>query len=68
MWREDGLYDIDVVLYHNQRPRVQGGGSAIFMHVARAGYAPTEGCIALARGDLMMLVARLRKGAAVVVR
>ena len=68
MWREDGLYDIVVVLDHNQRPRVQGGGSAIFMHVARAGYAPTEGCIALARGDLMMLVARLRKGAAVVVR
>lgn len=67
MWRDDGLYDLVVVLDHNQRPRVQGGGSAIFMHVARPGYLPTEGCIALAVRDLRMLVARLKPGARIVV-
>ena len=30
------LYDIVVVLGHNDRPRVRGRGSAIFMHVAQA--------------------------------
>jgi L,D-peptidoglycan transpeptidase YkuD (ErfK/YbiS/YcfS/YnhG family) len=39
----DGLYDVVVVLGHNQRPRIRAGGSAIFMHVARPGYLPTGG-------------------------
>ena len=43
------LYDLIVVLDHNRRPRRQGGGSAIFLHVAGEGYPPTAGCIALQR-------------------
>ena len=58
LWREDGLYDLIVVLSHNARPRVRGGGSAVFMHVARPGYAPTEGCIALRRDHLLRLLQR----------
>ena len=58
LWRTDRLYDVVVVLSHNTRPRVRGGGSAIFMHVARAGYAPTEGCIALRREHLLAAAAR----------
>jgi L,D-peptidoglycan transpeptidase YkuD (ErfK/YbiS/YcfS/YnhG family) len=65
LWRQDGLYDVVVVLGHNQRPRVRGGGSAIFMHVARPGYAPTEGCIALQRGHLLRVLERLDRGASV---
>jgi len=57
LWRDDGLYDIIVVLAVNTMPRVQGLGSAIFMHVARPDYAPTAGCIALARPDLLRLLA-----------
>jgi L,D-peptidoglycan transpeptidase YkuD (ErfK/YbiS/YcfS/YnhG family) len=57
LWRPDGLYDVVVVLNHNARPRVQGAGSAIFMHLARPGYRPTEGCVALSRRHLLMLLA-----------
>ncbi len=62
MWREDGLYDVVVVSSFNILPRVQGLGSAIFLHVARPGYLPTEGCIALAKADLVRLLSRLRAG------
>ena len=55
--REDHLYDIVVVLAYNVRPRARGRGSAIFMHLARAGYAPTEGCVDLSDGDLRRLLA-----------
>ena len=65
MWRDDGLYDLVVVLEHNQRPRLRNGGSAIFIHVARSGYQPTEGCIALSARDLELLLGKLAKGAAV---
>jgi len=56
MWRQDQLYDIVVVLGYNDRPRVRGRGSAIFLHVARPNLAPTEGCIALRRSDLGKLI------------
>lgn len=52
LWRDDSVYDLIVVLDYNIRPRRRGAGSAIFMHVARPGYLPTEGCIALRADDL----------------
>lgn len=56
LWREDGIYDILVVLGHNDDPPVPGRGSAIFLHAARSGYLPTEGCVALAIDDLRALL------------
>ncbi len=67
MWRDDRLYDIVVVLDQNTRPRKRFGGSAIFMHVARPGYTPTEGCIALGEKHLALVLARLGPGAAIMV-
>ncbi len=58
MWREDGLYDVVVILGHNDDPPVPGLGSAIFLHVARPDYGPTEGCVALALPDLLALLER----------
>jgi L,D-peptidoglycan transpeptidase YkuD (ErfK/YbiS/YcfS/YnhG family) len=57
--RADGLYDLIVEIDHNMRPRVAGRGSAVFIHVARPGFSPTAGCVALSRGDLQRLVLRL---------
>lgn len=56
MTREDGLYDVVVVLGHNDDPVVPGAGSAIFLHVARDDFGPTEGCVALALPDLLALL------------
>ena len=63
LWREDGLYDVVVVLGHNDDPPTPGAGSAIFLHCARLpDYAPTEGCVALARDDLLAVLARAGPG------
>jgi L,D-peptidoglycan transpeptidase YkuD (ErfK/YbiS/YcfS/YnhG family) len=62
MWRDDLLYDIVVVLAHNDDPPVPGLGSAIFLHIAKPDYAPTEGCVALARPDLEALLATAAPG------
>lgn len=59
MWRGDGLYDIVIVAGYNDRPRVQGRGSAIFVHVAgedASGLRPTEGCVALRLDALRLLI------------
>ena len=57
LWRRDGLYDLVGVLGWNDAPVVRGRGSAIFLHVARPDYAPTEGCVALSRADLLAALA-----------
>jgi len=59
MWRDDGLYDVVVVLGHNDDPVVPGAGSAIFVHVAAPDSAPTAGCVALAREDLLSILRAL---------
>jgi L,D-peptidoglycan transpeptidase YkuD (ErfK/YbiS/YcfS/YnhG family) len=68
MWRDDHLYDLVVVLGHNDDPVVPGMGSAIFLHLAKEGYAPTEGCVAVTRADLEALLAKAKPGDAVEIR
>ncbi len=57
LWRGDALYDVIGVLGWNDAPVQRGRGSAIFLHVARPGYAPTEGCVALTLRDVQALLA-----------
>jgi len=68
LWRDDGLYDLIVELGFNDDPVVPGMGSAIFLHVARAEYAPTEGCIALAEADLRAVLRLLGGGSVIEIR
>lgn len=67
LWREDGLYDLVVVLGHNDDPPVAPLGSAIFLHLAKPDYAPTEGCIALSRADLTAVLAQAAPGDALAI-
>jgi L,D-peptidoglycan transpeptidase YkuD (ErfK/YbiS/YcfS/YnhG family) len=66
--RADHLYDLIIEIDHNTRPRIAGRGSAVFIHVARDGFAPTAGCIALRRHDLQILAARLTRKTRIEIR
>lgn len=68
LWREDGIYDVIGVLGHNDDPPLANAGSAIFLHVARRNYEPTEGCVALALTDLLSYLASAKPGDAVVIQ
>ncbi len=57
LWRDDEIYDVIAVLGYNDAPPQAGAGSAIFLHVARQNYEPTEGCLALAREHLLIFLA-----------
>ena len=56
LWRNDGRYDLVAITGHNANPVVPGAGSAIFVHVAGAGYPPTAGCVAFALSDLQRIL------------
>ncbi|GGF80653.1 hypothetical protein GCM10007301_45940 [Azorhizobium oxalatiphilum] len=67
LWRDDRLYDLLLVIDHNTRPRVAGRGSAVFIHLARPGYRPTEGCVALKPADLRRLLTRLHRHTRIII-
>lgn len=56
LWRQDHVYDVIGILGWNDAPVLRGRGSAIFLHLARDDYAPTEGCVALALPDLLAVL------------
>ncbi|KAB0681443.1 L,D-transpeptidase family protein [Aureimonas leprariae] len=61
MRRADRLYDFVAVLDWNVRRRARGLGSAIFLHVAKEGFEPTAGCVALDPRDVVRLAPLLRR-------
>jgi L,D-peptidoglycan transpeptidase YkuD (ErfK/YbiS/YcfS/YnhG family) len=56
MWRADAVYDYVIEIGWNDRPVVKGRGSAIFFHLARPGFTPTEGCVAVSRADMLKML------------
>ncbi len=66
LWRDDDLYDIVLVLDCNFTRRRHSAGSAIFFHLSKADFAPTAGCVAVRRRDMLRLLDRLARRACVV--
>lgn len=66
--RDDDLYDLFIEIDHNTRPRAARRGSAVFIHVARRGFLPTAGCVALKKKDLARLLTQLGPKTQVVIR
>jgi L,D-peptidoglycan transpeptidase YkuD (ErfK/YbiS/YcfS/YnhG family) len=68
LWRADRLYDVFVEIGYNDDPVIPGKGSAIFLHCATDDYKPTEGCVALAKNDLLELLAEIGENTRITIR
>lgn len=60
--RADPLYDLVLTTDWNWPDARAGRGSAIFLHQWRRPLFPTEGCIAMARADLIWIANRAAPG------
>ena len=67
LYRKDNVYDIILVLNYNMKPIRKNKGSAIFIHVAKKDYKPTEGCIAIKKKELIKIIQNLKRKTKVVV-
>jgi L,D-peptidoglycan transpeptidase YkuD (ErfK/YbiS/YcfS/YnhG family) len=65
LFRDDHIYDIIVVLGYNDDPVFKGGGSAVFLHLARENYTPTEGCVAVSLPDMLLILGSVASGASI---
>ena len=61
LYRNDNIYDLIVVLDYNMNPIIKNKGSAIFIHIAKKNYTPTQGCIALSKIDLLKILNKINK-------
>ena len=52
-----------VEIDHNAGPRIAGRGSAVFLHLARADFSPTAGCVSMTKSSMLRLLRRLGRGA-----
>jgi L,D-peptidoglycan transpeptidase YkuD (ErfK/YbiS/YcfS/YnhG family) len=57
LWREDHVYDLILVVGHNDNPVIKGNGSAVFIHLCRPDLTPTHGCVALSQENLLQVLA-----------
>ena len=56
LYKTNNIYDIILVLNFNMQPIKKNKGSAIFIHIAKNSFEPTEGCVAIKRVELKKLV------------
>ena len=56
LWRDDHVYDVIVELSHNSDPIVPNLGSAVFFHLAREDFRPTEGCVAVSLEQMLKVL------------
>jgi len=62
LWRDDGAYDVVLVISHNDDPPVSGLGSAVFIHIAQPDDRQTLGCVALTPDVMIRLLRVARAG------
>ena len=60
LYRKDNTYDVLIVIEYNTKKIKPFKGSAIFIHLTK-NYSPTEGCIALKKNDLLILLKIINK-------
>ena len=65
LYRSENIYDIILVLNFNMNPVKKNKGSAIFIHVAKKNFQPTQGCVALDKSELIKMVKSIKKNTVV---
>jgi len=61
LYRKDDIYNLIIVLDYNMNPVTKNKGNAIFIHLAKKNYKPTQGCVGLKQNDLIKLIKMIKK-------
>ena len=61
LWLIEKIYDVVVVINYNLNPITKNKGSAVFLHLAKKNYLPTNGCVAINKKDMLFLIAKINK-------
>ena len=60
LYRKDNKYDLLIPVKYNEKKRIPGKGSCIFIHLTK-NYKPTAGCVALKKKDFLIMLRIIKK-------
>ena len=60
IYRKRNIYDIIIVINYNLKPIIKSKGSAIFLHISKKNFKPTEGCVAVSKKDMRLLLKKIK--------
>ena len=61
LWRKDNIYDVIIIIDYNLNPVIKNKGSAIFLHIAKQGYKPTNSCISVSKKNIKIIAFEINK-------
>ncbi len=61
LWRKENIYDVVIVIDYNLNPVIKNKGSAIFLHIVKKKYQPTNGCIAVSKKNIKLIASQINK-------
>jgi len=56
LYKRENVYDLFLLIKYNTRPVIKEKGSAIFLHIAKKNYQPTQGCVAISKKDFLKIL------------
>jgi L,D-peptidoglycan transpeptidase YkuD (ErfK/YbiS/YcfS/YnhG family) len=67
LWLKEKIYDVVVVINYNLKPVIKEKGSAIFLHIAKKNYQSTNGCIAIKKKDMLLLINKINNKTKIII-
>ena len=67
LWLKKKIYDVIIVINYNSKPIIKNKGSAIFLHIAKKNYKPTEGCIGVSKKNIILLANKINSKTEIVI-
>ena len=67
LYKTNISYDMFLVINYNLKNIKKNKGSAIFLHIAKRNYKPTEGCIAVSKKDFKLLLQHIKKNTKILI-
>ena len=61
LWRKENIYDVVIVIDYNLNPVIKNKGSAIFLHIVKKKYQPTNGCVAVSKKNIKLIASQINK-------
>ena len=56
LYKKENTYDLILLIKYNVSPVIKKRGSAIFLHIAKKNYQPTQGCVAISKKNFLRII------------
>jgi len=67
-YRKDNIYDILINIKYNHFPIVKNKGSAIFLHLSKKNYKPTNGCVGIKKKDFLKILPLINRRTKILIK